>query len=319
MRRGLLALWLLVVSSVAVGAPEHDALFWMNRMAGAAQKLNYSGTFSYLSGKRLEALRIAHAVGPDGEVERLETLDGNPREVIRNNNEVRCVLPDLKTVIIDRIGKRRAFPARLPVAVAALSEYYRISQGDISRVAGRKAQLIVLEPKDDLRYGHQLWADVDSGLLLKARLVDAKGELIEQFAFTEIHIGESVDPALLRQKYAVADDWQTVNAKGDEADGEAAAWRLGDTLPGYRLVSSVRRSVGAQGQSVLHMVLSDGLANISVFVEPATAGESSAGFMEAGSIAVYARNVAGHRLTVLGEAPHEALRRVGDGMTVVGK
>ncbi|MBT0961391.1 MucB/RseB C-terminal domain-containing protein [Denitromonas sp. IR12] len=290
----------------------------MDRMASAAQKLNYSGTFSYLSGKRLEALRIAHVVGPNGEVERLETLDGNPREVIRNNSEVRCVLPDLKTVIIDRVGKRRAFPARLPMAVSALDEYYRISLGDVSRVAGRKAQLVVLEPKDTLRYGHQLWADVDSGLLLKARLVGAKGEVIEQFAFNEIHVGEAVDPSLLEQKYAVADDWQTVNAKGDEADGEAAAWRLGDVLPGYRLVSSVRRSVGAQGQSVLHMVLSDGMANISVFVEPASAGgaSASAGFMEAGSIAVYARNVGGQRLTVLGEAPHEALRRVGDGMTV---
>ncbi len=316
MRLGLLVVWLFAFCGSAL-ATESDALSWMNRMAGAAQKVNFSGTFSYLSGKRLEALRIAHRVGPDGEVERIETLDGNPREVIRTNSEVRCVLPDLKTVIIDRIGNRRAFPARLPVAVAALNEYYRISRGDMSRVAGRKAQLIILEPKDKLRYGHQLWADVESGLLLKARLLDGNGELIEQFAFNEIRIGEDIDPVLLKQKYAVADDWQTVNAMGDEASADTAGWHLGDMLPGYRLVSTVRRSVGAQGQSVLHMVVSDGLANISVFVEPDQSNDETAGFMDAGSIAVYARNVAGHRLTVLGEAPNEALRRVGDGMSVV--
>ncbi|WP_246116337.1 MucB/RseB C-terminal domain-containing protein [Denitromonas halophila] len=319
MRHRLLVVWLFVFCGAASAGPENDALSWMNRMAGAAQKVNFSGTFSYLSGKRLETLRIAHVTGPEGDVERIETLDGNPREVIRTNSEVRCVLPDLKTVIIDRIGNRRAFPARLPVAVAALNEYYRIFRGDMSRVAGRKAQLIILEPRDNLRYGHQLWADEESGLLLKARLLDGNGELIEQFAFNEIRIGGDIDPDLLKQKYAVADDWQTVNAKGDEASADASAWQLGDMLPGYRLVSTVRRSVGAHGQSVLHMVVSDGLANISVFVEPAQSPDDSAGFMDAGSIAVYARNVAGHRLTVLGEAPNEALRRVGDSMTAANQ
>lgn len=321
MRRCLVALslWFCLAGGGALAATDEDAVFWMNRMASASQKISFSGTFSYLSGKRLEALRIAHVVGPAGELERIETLDGNPREVIRTNGEVRCVLPDLKTVIIDRVGSRRAFPARVPVAVAALNEHYRISRGDVSRVAGRKAQLVVLEPKDSLRYGHQLWADVESGLLLKARLVDTNGELIEQFAFNEIRIGDDVDPALLRQKFAVADDWQTVDAKGDDANGAAAAWQVGDMLPGYRLVSTVRRSVGVQGQSVLHMVLSDGMANISVFVEPAAAADASTGFLETGSIAVYARHVAGHRLTVLGEAPREALRRVGDGMMAVSQ
>jgi len=319
MRRTLVAVFLLLSSLTAFAADNvDDAIAWLERMSGAARQLNYTGTFTYLSDQRFETMRIAHAVRANGELERLETLDGSPREVIRQNGEVRCVLPGLKTVIIDRQGRRRAFPGRLPMAVNQLSEHYRIVKGETGRVAGRASQLIRLEPLDELRYGHQLWADLETGLLLKARVLDEHGKVVEQFVFNEVSIGGDVDPERLKARYDAGDDWNVVNARGSDTDVGPVHWALADMVPGYRLVSTVKRAVTGEADDVLHMVYSDGLAHISVFIEPARAGEAAeaAGFLTAGSIGVYARNYAGYRLTVLGEAPKEALRRVGDGMVL---
>jgi sigma-E factor negative regulatory protein RseB len=321
MRQTLVAVVLLLSSWTAMAADNaDDAIAWLERMSGAARQLNYTGTFTYLSDQRFETMRIAHTVRANGEMERLETLDGSPREVIRQNGEVRCVLPGLKTVIIDRQGRRRAFPGRLPVAVSQLSEHYRIAKGEIGRVAGRSSQIIRLEPLDDLRYGHELWADVDTGLLLKARMLDEHGKVVEQFVFNEVAVGGDVDPERLKARYDAGDDWNVVNARGSDADVGPVRWALAEMVPGYRLVSTVKRAVTGEATDVLHLVYSDGLAHISVFIEPVPSGEApeAAGFLSAGSIGVYARNYGGYRLTVLGEAPREALRRVGDGMVLDG-
>lgn len=320
MRRAFVAIWALMFSALVLAADhDADALSWLQKMASAAKSLNYTGTFTYLSDQRFETMRIAHSLSANGELERLETLDGSPREVIRKNGEVRCVLPGLKTVIIDREERRRAFPGRLPAAVSQLSEHYRIVTGDLGRVADRAAQIIRLEPLDKLRFGHQLWADVETGLLLKARMVDEKGKVVEQFVFNDIRIGIDISSDALKARYETGDDWHVVNAHGSDAMRSDVHWSLSDVLPGYQLISTVKRTVAKDGADVLHMVYSDGLAHISVFIEPQNADEGdAAGFVAAGSIGVYARNHDGYRLTVLGEAPREALRRVGDGMVLDG-
>src|SRR5690606_24930893 len=133
-----------------------------------------------------ETSRITHIVDDSGQHERLEVLDGSPRQVIRSNDEVWCVFPEHKTVIADRSGAPRSFPARLPTALNRITANYRVSTGPVSRVAGFDAQLILLDPRDELRYGHMLWADVQSGLLLKARMVDEHGTAIEQFMFSDV-------------------------------------------------------------------------------------------------------------------------------------
>ena len=321
--KSLVALCIVATSLSARADDGSDALQWLNRMVSAARQVDFSGTFTYISGKRLETMRIAHVTGASGEIERLETLDGSPREVIRRQGEVRCVLPNLKTVIIDRHANRRTFPGRLPAAVATLGEHYRIAKGEISRVAGRKSQIVTLDPRDNLRYGHQFWADVESGLLLKARMVNDAGDLVEQFAFNEVQIGGDIDPKLLEARYDAAPDWRILNARGDEARDQDVGWQLTDALPGYRLMSSIRREVGDRGHEALHLVYSDGLTSISVFIEPDDVaphpGSDAKGFLSAGSIGVYARTVSGQRLTVLGEAPREALRRIGDGMAMVSR
>lgn len=298
-----------------------DPLSWLGRIASAGQRLNYVGTFIYQSGKHVETSRIAHRVDASGEYERLEVLDGSPREVIRSSGEVRCVLPDQKTVIIDQPGGRRPFPARVPASFSNLSESYRIRKGDEHRVAGLEAQAIILEPKDDLRYGHTLWAEQQSGLLLKSRMFDERGEMIEQFMFSDVRIGGDVSPDLLKQRYVSTDDWRVVNARGSDVPKAETGWMLRTPLPGYNLLSVVKRPLGRERGEAVQLVYSDGLASVSLFIEPlGNDGAASAlGAQTSGAIHIYKRVVGGHLITVLGEVPLRAVQRFGDGMEYVGQ
>lgn len=294
-----------------------DPLSWLGRMATAGQRLNYSGTFIYQSGKNFETSRIAHMSDATGEHERLEVLDGSPREVIRSNSEVRCVLPDQKTVIVDRPGTRRAFPSRLPVAFGGLAENYRIRKGSVGRVAGLDAQQIILEPKDDLRFGYQLWAEVQSGLLLKARTVDDRGEIVEQFTFSDVKIGGEIGSDAFRPRITKSSDWRIVHANGVEVRKEDSGWALNAPLAGFSLVSVMRRPLGRDRGEALHMVFSDGLASISVFIEPNDGARVEPGPFASGAINIYKRVVGPHLVTALGEVPLRSVQRLGDAIEPV--
>ncbi|WP_026296268.1 MucB/RseB C-terminal domain-containing protein [Aromatoleum toluclasticum] len=319
MRRvsAVLAVCAALMQAPAIAESPADPLSWLGRMATAGQRLNYSGTFIYQSGKNFETSRIAHMSDANGEHERLEVLDGSPREVIRSNSEVRCVLPDQKTVIVDRPGTRRAFPSRLPVAFGGLAENYRIRKGNVGRVAGLDAQQIILEPKDDLRFGYQLWAELQSGLLLKARTVDDRGEIVEQFTFSDVRIGGEIGSDAFRPRITKSSDWRIVHANGVEVRKEESGWVLNAPLAGFSLVSVMRRPLGRDRGEALHMVYSDGLASISVFIEPNDGARVELGPFASGAINIYKRVVGPHLVTALGEAPLRSVQRLGDAIEPV--
>lgn len=293
-----------------------DPLAWLGRIANASQRLNYSGTFIYQTGRNIETSRIVHMVDGSGEYERLEALDGKPREVIRNSTELRCILPEQKIVIIDQPGSRSAFPARIPASFATLAEHYRIRKGEVGRVAGLTAQVIELEPKDGLRYGHLFWADTQSGLLLKAKMVNDHGDVIEQFTFSDVKIGGNLDRDAVKSRFVRGGDWKVVNARGSELRREDIGWELRTPLPGFSLMSAMRRPLGPERGEAVHLVYSDGLAAISVFIEPQGSHGKAAelGMLTSGAINIYKRIVDGHLITTLGEVPQRALQQVGDGI-----
>ncbi len=310
----ILGLCALLGQSMAWAESPDDPLFWLGRIASANQRLNYAGTLVYHSGKDIETLRIAHRTDADGEHERLEALDGQPREVTRTGTEVRCALPEQKTVIIDQAGKQRDFQVRTPTSVSALAENYRIRKGNVGRVAGREAQAIVLEPKDDLRYGYVLWAELQSGLLLKSRMLDERGNLVEQVAFSDIEIGGDIGSDQLKTRYAHIADWRIVNARASEMAKAESGWAVRTPLPGFSLVSTVRRPLNHDRGDMVHMVFSDGLSTISVFIEPLTGNSAQDGHsvLANGAVNVYRRTVAGHLLVALGEVPLRAVQQLGD-------
>lgn len=311
-----LALLFAGSSPIAFADQGVDGVAWLDRIVSAAQKLNYSGTFTYSSGNHIETSRITHVVDASGEREKLEVLDGSPREVIRVNSEVKCYLPEERTVIIDQSVHRRAFPARLSDSLSSVTEHYRIRIGEISRVAGRDSRMLTLEPKDGLRYGHQLWADVASGLLLRTRMVGDRGEAIEQFVFTDVTIGTQVDKERLKPKFlSKSADWRVVNARATASPNDGGDWVFRVQLPGYQQSTWMRRRLQADRPEAFHVVFSDGLAAISVFVEPLRADHPErSGLFASGPFNLYKRNLGDFSLTLLGEVPPAALKLLGDGI-----
>lgn len=294
----------------AQSAPQAaDGLALLRKIYQATEKLSYTGTFVYQQGDRTETSRIARAAGPGGDIERVEVLDGMPREIIRTRDTVRCYLPESQTVKVEQRVDARAFPGMLPERITELARHYTITRGERLRIAGYDCDSVVLTPKDDLRYGYKLWADAASGMLLKARTFDRKGETVEQFTFTQFSAGP-VPRERVRTRHLVQ-TWRIEDAAVAPADLARAGWSIGAELPGFRKVTEITRRLG-EARPVGQMVYSDGMAAVSVFIEP-MAGRSETvrpGPSSLGAFHIYTREVANHVVTVVGEAPAASVQRI---------
>jgi sigma-E factor negative regulatory protein RseB len=292
-----------------------DVMTWLMKIQHAAQSVNYTGLLVYQQGPQIQTSRITHAADAGGERERLEMLDGSPKEFIRNNDEVKCYNPETKTVIVEKRGAARTFPGLLTAQVGSLGQFYTMRLGLRDRVAGFACQMILLEPKDDLRFGHRLCAETGSGLLMRAQTLNQQGDVIEQIAFTQVNIGALVARNALKSSYAsTGTRWRVENAAAAPADLTRSGWILNELPAGFVKVMELSRTLPGQSKAVGHMVLSDGLAAVSVFIEPprGTSTPPESRLSTQGAINVYSRQVAGYTVTVLGEAPADSVVKIGN-------
>ena len=304
--RAIVLAGLAVLGPAVVHAQSAETLGWLRKMHDATQKLSYRGTFVYQNGPRSETSRITRYVDASGDIEKLEVLDGMPREIVRTKDTVRCYLPGLRLVKVDR-RTERDFPALLPERITALARHYDISLGETRRIANFDCQAVVLTPRDNLRYGYRLYADINSGMLLRAVTVDAAGEQVEQFTFTQLTIG-GVSREMVKSRHA-SRSWRTEDTEA--APARLAGWGLSSELPGFQKIFELKRRLG-ESRSAGQVVYSDGLAAVSVFIEPLDARSDPVrtGLASMGAIHIYTREVANHMVTVVGEAPAVSVQRI---------
>jgi len=305
-----IALLAAAMLAAAPAARANEAAAWLARTAAAAQQQNYTGTIVYQHGGHVETSRLVHLFENGSEFEKLVNLDGPAREVIRSQGEVRCYYPDAKVVRIEPRTFRNAFPSLSPQQQKALAEFYDFRKAETGRVAGLETQAWVFEPKDGLRYGHKFWADAATGLLVKARIVDDRNEIVEQFAFTDLAIGVKIDRDMVRPTWAVAPpDWRVRQAGPGDVDMKETGWIVTRVPPGFvKIVEGFRQLQGLR--QVAHLVFSDGLVAVSVFVEPVGAASHPTGLSKQGGINVYIRQLDESLVTVLGEAPAATVRQI---------
>ena len=312
-----LALGLLCFATVGASAAtenQDEAFLLLQRMANAAHQLNYSGSFVYQHEQNMETSRITHLKDARGEYEKLVMLDGHRRQIFRNNDEVYCFLADDKTVMVDKRHSKRYFPALLPTKLTDLKEYYDIKFGEQERVADRDSQVIVLSPKDSYRYGHRLWADKQTGLLLKASIWNERKEMVDQFFFSDIKIGEAINP---KEVKPVLRGKKLVRSTGEGLDQTMpidSGWDISMAPPGFKRMMAMKRILPGAQMPVNHVVFSDGLAAVSVFIEPSSE-KTIPGLSSQGAVHVYTRIVADHQITVLGEVPTGTVKKIGDAVS----
>ena len=300
----------------AQAEPAADAFAWLERIASAAQKLNYIGTFTYQRGANSETSRIAHYYDGHIEREKLEVLDGSPRELVRVDDEVKCYLPAERMVLIQHQA-RRAFPALPREAMDRVTRNYRVKASAADRVAGRDALVLVMEPRDRMRFGYRLWAERASGLLLKLRTVDENGGVVEQFGFTEVQVGVPIPPEALTSRFAAQTaNWQVYNTRAVERIGTDDRWAFRFLPPGFARSAGVKLRLRDDDREAMHYVFTDGMAAISVFIEvaPARGERPREGFDRSGGVQAYQRVLGDHVVTVVGEVPGRALKGVADGL-----
>lgn len=297
----------------AAYAVEDDAAFqWLQKIANATHQLNYTGNFVYQHGSHMETSRIIHMVDAKGEHEKLTVIDGAPREVYRDNERVLCFLPDNKTVVVEKRKTKKSFPSILPSQIVDLSHSYSVKLGPKERIANHDCQIILLVPKDNYRYGHKLWADLKTGLLLKSGTVGEEHKMVDQFAFTHVIIGgkikiADVKPNLQGMKLIGSDS----EDKAIEPEDIDSGWTVKDLPPGFQKIMEVQRLFPNKTEPVTHIVFSDGLAAVSVFVESATfAEEEKMGLSNHGAIHMYSTHVENSNVRVVGEVPGATVMQI---------
>jgi len=286
-----------------------DAVALLSRIQQAAQRQNYSGTYVHQQGNQMQSSRVVHMIDKTGEHEKLELLDGQEREFIRNNEDVRCYVPDSKLVLVEKRARYDTFPALLTTEPDDIDRYYQLSFAGTDRVAGRVAQEIVLDARDRQRYGYRLWFDRDTSLLLKAQTIGDRGTPIEQLAFTEIAIGGAIDPSRVRPTAANTDGWRVETNRMIPVDLAKAGWSVAQPVPGFRPVMTVRRAFGGR-EDIGQMVYSDGLAAISIFIEPVAPEGAVEGDATKGPVNIVMRRHGDFWLTIVGDAPATSIRQM---------
>jgi len=319
---------LLTLPQRSQGADDPRA--WLQKMNQALATRNYDGTFFHLSEGRVETMRIVHRVRAGRVTERLQSLDGSGREFVRNNGELTCYLPDQHTVLIEPRPDHSPFLGSLPQFGADVNEFYRIESLPSTRILGRAARVIAVNPKDQFRFGYRLWLDEKTAMPLKTQLCDSHGQVIEQIFFARLDMPESIPDSDLAP--AVRTDgmrWVRQGPSHDNASPALSAYRASELPPGFHLTVAGAQTIGGATVPASHLVYSDGLATVSVFVEAQQSDEAAAathgtgtgadaapglppeppmeGLARVGSGFAFSTVVQGHQVTAVGEVPAQTV------------
>lgn len=295
--------------------PAEEIEKWLAKMHNAAHMVNYDGTFVYGQNNEMTSMQIIHSVDKNGEFERLISLDGSGREVIRSGDTVTCILPDKKSVVVDKSRPDREFPPTFPVKIKQLSKFYNFHFDKDGMVAGRKAIKLMIEPKDEYRYGHTLWVDSKTGLLLKDHLVGDNNKIVEQFMFTQINYPSVIEKArLTSDNQSKQYTWYEAKDEFDVKEiNKSMSWKIMKVPAGF--IPGVQRhhKMTMSAMPVEHFMYSDGLSSISIFVEEQMKNSKNLiGSSTMGAVNAYGRAIGKYHVTVVGEVPHATVKMIGD-------
>lgn len=315
-----LAALVLVHVSPAEGAVSDSARKLLEGMAEAVHELNYEGTFVYRYDGDMQTMRIFHGAYPDGEKERLVSLSGPRREVLRDEDRVTCLLPQSKSLVVDEARGGHPFPISVPTRLEELGEHYEVSVEQTERIAGMEASKVALKPADPYRYGQNLWIGKETGLPLRAELVDEKGNPIEQIMFTDVKLYKELPRDLLKPEVS-GKDWvrkqYRPSAPASEVNGPGA-WEVSRLPAGFKEDVHLRHREGESG-TVEQLVFSDGLTSVSVFIESAEKGaERLSGLSHMGAVHAFGRQLGDYRVIVVGEVPAETVKMIAEGVQQSG-
>jgi sigma-E factor negative regulatory protein RseB len=286
---------------------------WLDRMAAAVRGTNYEGTVIRMQGGTVEALKVVHVVAEGVVHEKVIVQEGNGLEIIRNGNEVQCILPDEKSVLVEEWNDQSALFASVPSSDIDLGSEYDVAIVRTERVAGRKTVLLAIRPHDGYRFAHRIWLDTETGFPLQTKLIGDDGSLIGHVKFADIRINQKIQPSALAPTISTENFHWFTNPKRNVSPAVETRW-VCDKLPsGFRVVSSHQEEVPGNDAPVTHILYSDGLANVSVFIAR-TRDKQPAHPSRVGASNSYSSQIDDYQVTAVGEVPAETVKQIAKSM-----
>ena len=315
----------------AISMPDSETRAWLLRIQEATKKRSFSGTFVFSAGGAMSSARITHYGQGQNQFERVDSLDGPPRQLLRHNDLVHTVWLQSGVVVMEKRDSRFTFPALLLGADEQVFANYEVLgfQG-VERIAGHDAKVLVLKPKDEHRYGYRLWSDKVSGLLLRADVVSERNEVLESSAFSEVTIGVKAQPEQILSAIRKLSSYRSIKVEMTPTTLDAHGWQLRALVPGFKEIRCFERPWGASQDAnsndrqqatnvvptkALQVIYSDGLTHVSVFVEPFDAarhGRQAPVFL--GATRTFSTRQGDWWITAVGDVPMATLRTLALGL-----
>lgn len=300
-------------NSTALGATDAKSMNdWLLRMHESSKKRAYIGTYVVSSGGSMSAAKIWHLCEGSQQIERVETLTGAPRTIFRHNDKVVTFLPEQKVVRTEKRESVATFPDLIQSADGRIADFYTLKADGVERIAGLESDVVLLLPKDNLRFGYRVWTEQKRGLVVKLQTLDAAGQVLEQAAFSELQLDAPVKMDKLMQMMAKVDGYRVEQPALVKTTANAQGWLLKAPVAGFKPMSCYKRPTSvdsASGDEPMQWIFSDGLASVSLFVEPFDRQrhekETS---MSMGATQSMSKQLGPYWLTVMGEVPVVTLR-----------
>ncbi|TXH04932.1 MAG: hypothetical protein E6R07_06055 [Nevskiaceae bacterium] len=314
----------LAVAPLAALADESTD--WLVKLSDAARTASYQGIIVYRGSDILETFRVAHRNQNGTELERVQSLNGEPRDILKENDRVICLLPRDRRVSINRPTPKGLFPALSPERLKQIAAVYEFDDLGSARVAGRNCHGIAITPRDQFRYGYEIWADTQTAVPLKVNLIGRDGTMMEQMMFTEVDFPASIPDTAFEMPKPDGDRIERVMRDPASVPSppvapptpETVAWDVDHLPPGFHVTLRELRTLPNNAGTVEHLLISDGLSAISIFSAHRTSqAKPLNGVSQIGAVNAYGRMVGSFHITVVGEAPPETVKMIGDGLKPV--
>jgi len=309
------------ITALATASPvaaESTARDWLERMTRSLASLHYDGLFIHTAASQSESMRIVHRTVDGRSVERLVSLDGSGREIVRTPEEVHFYLPDRRVVLVEPRSDDGSLLKALPAPGPQLDALYTLATSPGSRLLRRDVQILDIRPRDAYRYGYRMWLDVDTAMPLRSEVLDAEARTVESIQFTKLEIGDAVTAGELEPAVDAAGyQWLRARQRAERRSPQAS-WMPRRMPPGFRLVATRTQAMPGLPMRTQHLIFSDGFASVSVFIEPAAGkGPVPPESTSVGSANAFSTQVNGQVVTAVGEVPPATVREIATSLAPV--
>ena len=284
-------------------------LDWLKSMGAAVQSSSYEGTVIRIKDGEAEALKVIHTVADGVVFEKVVAQEGSGLEIIRNGNEVHRILPDRKSVLVEEWDDQSTLFSTLPTSDIRVGAEYDVAIVRKERVAGREAMMLAIRPHDGYRYGHRLWLDTQTSFPLQTQLIGDDGQVIEQVKFADIVLNQEIQASALASSYSTDQFTWFRQPSAHEGAKVETPWSTDELPAGFRAVSTHQEPLGDSDEQVTHILYSDGLANVSVFIA-SLSGEMVDGPARVGGLNSYCVANGDYEIMVIGEVPAVTVRQI---------